>query len=200
MKQVLTCSRICQVLECHEDTHLALHTIFIRGFLIYHPELVEELYIDLVKMTQTLQNATKSRNPELSKHQLACYMEVLDNSNLADIKDKFPKDHESNYQFMFFLKYMKMLEILFKFIASSRSCNWIMHLSGLKDMLSVITTMDRIKNRQILPTYFADMLYLNNRDPAVWKFFPKETLVYKRTPYPLHQLVGIMQTNKKARN
>ena len=78
-------------------------------------------------MTQTLQNATKSRNLELSKHQLACYMEVLDNSNLADIKDKFAKDHESNYQFMFFLKYMEMLEILFKFIASSHSCNWIMH-------------------------------------------------------------------------
>ena len=75
-----------------------------------------------------------------------------------------------------------------------------MHLSGLKDMLSVITTMDSIKNCQILPTYFADMLYLNNGDPAVWKFFPEETLVYKRTPYPLHQLVGIMHTNKKTRN
>ena len=36
-------------------------------------------------------------------------MEVLDNSNFADIEGNFAKDHESNYQFIFFLKYMEML-------------------------------------------------------------------------------------------
>ena len=50
---------------------------------------MEELYIVFVKMTQTLQNATESRNSYLFKHQLAYFMEVLDNLNLADIEDKF---------------------------------------------------------------------------------------------------------------
>ena len=45
-----------------QDTHLALHIIFIQSLLIHHPEVVEESYIDLVKMTKTLQNDTKSRN------------------------------------------------------------------------------------------------------------------------------------------
>ena len=98
-------------LEGHENTHLALHIIFIRSLLICYPEVVQESYIDLVKMTQKPQNATESKNSDLFKHQLACFMEVIDNSNLADIEDKFAKDHESNYQFMFFLKYMEMLEI-----------------------------------------------------------------------------------------
>lgn len=71
---------------------------------------MEELYINLIKMTQMLQNASKSRNSDIFKHQLACFVEVLDTSNLADIEDRFAKDHESDYQFMFFLKYMEILE------------------------------------------------------------------------------------------
>ena len=60
-------------------TYLALHIIFIRSLLICHPEVVEESYNDLVKMTQTLQNATESRNSDLFKHHLARFMEVPDN-------------------------------------------------------------------------------------------------------------------------
>ena len=71
-----------------------------------------------------------------------------------------------HYQFMFFLKYMEMLAILFKFIASrSRDC--IMHLSALKDMLPVIITMNCIKYRRMLPAYLSDMLYLKKSDPTV---------------------------------
>ena len=64
--------------------------------LICHPKVVEELYIVFVKMTQTLQNATESRNSYLFKHQLAYFMEVLDNLNLdwimhfSALKDMLP--------------------------------------------------------------------------------------------------------------
>ena len=53
LKQVLTCSRIRWALECREDTYLALHIMFIKSLSILHPEVVEESYIDLVKMTQS---------------------------------------------------------------------------------------------------------------------------------------------------
>ena len=97
-------------------------------------------------------------------------------SNLAD---KFAEDYRSNYQFMFSLKFTEMLGMLFKFIASSSSCNWIIHLSALKDIMSVIITMNRIKYRRMLPTYLADMFYLKKSDPAFGNFSKRETLVYK---------------------
>lgn len=63
-------------------------------------------------MTQMLQNATKSRNSDFNifKHQLACFVEILDSSILADIEDRFAKDREPDCQFMFFLKYIAILE------------------------------------------------------------------------------------------
>ena len=73
VKEELPCSRIRWALECHEDTYLALHIMFVRNLLMCHPEVVEESYIDFVKMTQTLQNASESRNSDLFKHQLEVY-------------------------------------------------------------------------------------------------------------------------------
>ena len=77
-----------------------------------------------------------------------------------------------------------MLEILFKFIASSRSRNWIIHVSALKDMLLVIITMDRIKYRHMLPAYLADMLYFKKGDPTVWKFFQEGNFSVQKNPIP----------------
>ena len=60
--------------------------------------------------------------------------------------------------------------------------------------------MDCIKYRRMLPTYLAGILYLKKNDPAVWKFSQEgNSEKNKRTPYPLHQLVGIMQANKKIK-
>ena len=97
-------------------------------------------------------------------------------SNLAD---KFAKDHRSNYQFMFLLKFMEMLEMLFGFIASSSSCNWITHLPALKYIMSLMIIMNHIKHRRMLPTYLADMVYLKKSDPVFGNFSKRETLVYK---------------------
>ena len=91
VKEELPCSRIRWALECHEDTYLALHIMFVRNLLMCHPEVIEESYIDLVKMTQTLQNASESRNSDLFKHQLVWFMEVPDKSNLTDTENKFAK-------------------------------------------------------------------------------------------------------------
>ena len=69
--------------------------------------------------------------------------------------------------------------MLFEFIASSSSCNWIMHLSALKYIMSLIIIMNHIKYRRMLPTYLADMLYLKKSDPVFGNFSKRETLVYK---------------------
>ena len=63
-----------------------------------------------------------------------------------------------------------MIEKLFKFIHVSRSCDAFLHLSALKEIISDIMSIDRIKYRRMLPIYLADMKQLEESGPEVWKF------------------------------
>ena len=63
-----------------------------------------------------------------------------------------------------------MIEKLFKFIHVLRSRDGFLHLSALKDIISGIMSMDRIKYRRMLPVYLVDMKQLQERDPEVLKF------------------------------
>ena len=72
-----------------------------------------------------------------------------------EMMEQFEAKRIDNFQFRFLRNYMNMLMTMLKFGYATRSQDWVLYLSSLKELLPGIIGMDRIKDR--LPVYLADM-------------------------------------------
>ena len=198
VKQILGCTKMKRAVQAHECTLVVFYIFFIRDLLLSMSENVLNRVEDLKSLISelrssdihTIQNAFKTLSEWLS--------ESTFKEKFEDFKRKLVQNAESH----FILNYIEMVSVLLKFIHASRSRDWIMHLSSVKDMIPFITAMDRIKYRRLLPVYLADMKKLKDTDPVIWNYFEEGNFSVQNTDI-LGSALGIdhagEQENKKLK-
>jgi len=65
---------------------------------------------------------------------------------------------------------MDQVQVLLKFIAATRTCNWKLHLAAMEELLPYFHAHDQYNYGRWGPLYMADMLELQITDPETWKF------------------------------
>ena len=65
---------------------------------------------------------------------------------------------------------MNQVEVLLWCIAAIRTCNWILYLAKIEELLSYFHAHDHHNYGRWGPVYVADMLKFKDKDPETWIF------------------------------
>ena len=122
---------------------------------------------------------TKSNEPLTSHENIKSIIEALSSSDFEDIKvaittlkntlcdknvvekvKRFEENRKNSTTFQFLMKYKNVVTILFNFINSSQSRNWVAHLNALEEIIPYVSAMDRMKYGRMLPGYLSDIFFL----------------------------------------
>ena len=90
-----------------------------------------------------------------------------------DIKEKVNtviEKRKENKILQFILGFCQLVERLFIFIESIRTRNWIQHRNAAESLLPDYASLNRLKYRRMWTVYVADMLHLEQDDPAMWRW------------------------------
>ena len=99
----------------------------------------------------------------------------------------------------FILGFCRLVECLFIFIESIRTCNWIQHLNAAESLLPDYASLDHLKYCRMWAVYIGDMQHLEQDDPAVWSAFLEGDFCSQKTEIPGRDHAG-EQKNKKIKN
>ena len=86
---------------------------------------------------------------------------TLCDKNVVEKVERFEENRKNSTTFQFLMKYKDMVTILFNFINSSQSRNWVAHLNALEEIIPYVSAIDRMKYGRMLPGYLSDIFFLN---------------------------------------
>ena len=106
----------------------------------------------------------------------------------SDDLDEFIHINSENSTFMFWIQYLKFVDILLHFIRAEREGNWDLHLTSFQKMLPLMVLYDHTNYTCWGTIYLTDMLKLEKIAPTVYHEFQTGNFVVKETTGTFNQV------------
>lgn len=109
---------------------------------------------------------------------------------LRSDSDVFVAEHTDDPTFMFWKKYMDLLEFLLLFLRAEREGIWNLHLETLSQMLPLMAVYDHTNYMRWGVVYLTDMQELETTTPIVYNEFQRGNFTVKETEGIFNQVAN----------
>ena len=176
-----------KAMRAHKLTYEAVWRIYQKLFLDWlHKKEVDTETIDqsLSVLATGFQEQKEAR--ELSQ-MFDDVADALKQKQILSLIEDFDKENQ-NPTFVYWRQYMRLVQVLLRFIRAEREGNWRLHLSSFAAMLPWFAIYDHTNYTRWGTIYLADMKNLEETHPDIYTEFVNGNFVVKKTNHRFNQI------------
>ena len=176
-----------KAMRAHKLTYEAVWRIYQKLFLDWlHKKEVDTETIDqsLFVLATGFQEQKEAR--ELSQ-MFDDVVDALKQKQILCLIEDFDKENQ-NPTFVYWRQYMRLVQVLLRFIRAEREGNWGLHLSSFAAMLPWFAIYDHTNYTRWGTIYLAGMKNLEETHPDIYTEFVNGNFVVKKTNHRFNQI------------